>query len=120
MKGLDFGSVEVAAVESSEEVDEESDDEDEGAGESGEEEETSEEDEEDEEDEEEVEEGDDNEEESEEEVILKAGVPAKENTASKPTKETSKSDSTVSKDADSSSGTVRFEIQNFKSLSNEY
>lgn len=117
MKGLDFGSVEVAAVESSEEVDEESDDEDEGAGESGEEEETSEEDE---EDEEEVEEGDDNEEESEEEVILKAGVPAKENAASKPTKETSKSDSTVSKDVDSSSGTVRFEIQNFKSLSNEY
>lgn len=114
MKGLDFGSVEVAAVESSEEVDEESDDEDEGAGESGEEEETSE------EDEEEVEEGDDNEEESEEEVILKAGVPAKENAAPKSTKENSKSDSTVSKDADSSSGTVRFEIQNFKSLSNEY
>lgn len=117
MKGLDFGSVEVAAVESREEVDEESDEEDEDSGGSGEEEGASEEDE---EGEEEAEKDDDDEEESEEEVILKAGVPAKENAPSNPTKETSKTNSTASKDVDKSSGTVCFESQNFKNLSNEY
>ncbi|KGB76848.1 ribosome biogenesis protein MAK21 [Cryptococcus deuterogattii R265] len=100
MKGLDFGSVEIAAVESSEEADERSDEEEEDFEGSGEEEEASEVDD---EDEEEAEEEDG--EESDEEVILKAGVPAKETAPSKPTEETPKSGSTVPKDVDSSSGT---------------
>lgn len=112
MKGLDFGRVELAAVESSEEADEGSDEEEEDFEGSSEEEEASEEDD---EDEEEIEEDDDDEEESDEEVILKAGVPAKETAPSKPTEETPKSDSTVPKDVDSSSGTVCFKARNLTS-----